>query len=129
VKTLIAAITISIGFVVTGIGGNTNIGIIDAGKNGSTNQPADIGTAMPLRGYKIPFDTFFISLKKKIAPKDGESDKELLVRYFKEQHIDFYSHPGFAMFLNDRKGMLYVRATPTEHDKIEHLISDIINSK
>jgi hypothetical protein len=114
-KALLTAIIISIGFVVASIGG-------------STNQPSDIGSVMSTRTYKITPDTFFSSLKHQVVPKDGESDIKLLRRFFQEHHIDF-TNPKTALFLNDKKGILYVRVTPADQDRVEHCISEIINSK
>ena len=127
-KTLLTAITISIGFVVASIGGTPSVGIVDASIGGSTNQPADIGPKMSSRSYKITPDTFYGSLKHQIVPKDGESDIQLLRRYFQEHHIDL-ANPKAAVFLNEKLGRLFVRVTPSDQDKVEQLVIHIINSK
>ena len=127
-KTLLAAITISFGFVVASIGGTTSVGIVDASISGSTNQPADIGPKMSTRSYKITPDTFYSSLKRQIVPKDGESDIKLLRRFFQEHHIDL-ANPKAAVFLNEKLGQLFVRVTPADQDKVEQLVVQIVNSK
>jgi hypothetical protein len=127
-KTLLTAITISIGFVVASIGGTPSFGIVDASISGSTNQPADIGPKMSMRSYKITPDTFYSSLKRKIVPKDGESDIKLLQRYFQEHHIDL-TKPKAAVFLNEKLGKLFVRVTPADQDKVERLVVRIANTK
>jgi len=118
-KTLLVAIIISAGFVT---------GIVDAGTSASTNQSSAIALEMSTRAFKIQLDTFFINLKKKIAPKHEERDDELLLRYFQEHHVDT-ANPKFAVYLNDRRGFLFIQATPADMDIIEHLVSDITNNK
>ena len=127
-KTLLTAITISIGFVVASIGGTASVGIVDATISGSTNQSADVGSEMSTRTYTIAPDTFFRSLKQQIAPKDGESDIKLLRRYFQDHHIDF-TKPKTALFLDDKLGKLFVRVTPADQDEVERLIVQIANTK
>jgi|ERR1035437_617676 hypothetical protein len=127
-KTLLTAITISIGFVVASIGGTPSVGIVDASIGSSTNQSADIDPKLSTRTYGITPDTFYSSLKHQIAPKDGESDIKLLRRYFQEHHIDL-SSPKTQVFVSEKLGKLFVKVTPADQDKVEQLVIHIINSK
>ena len=131
-KILLTVVIISIGFVVASIGGTTNqpplVGIVDVHMAGDTNHPTDTTTGMSTRSYKITPDTFYSSVKRQIAPKDGESDIKLLRRYFQEHHIDL-ANPKAAVFLNDKLGQLFVKVTPADQDKVEQLVMEIANSK
>ena len=44
--------------------------------------------------------------------------------YFREQGVDWESPPGKAIFFNDGKSRLYVRATERDLDLVEHKLSD-----
>jgi beta-galactosidase beta subunit len=95
---------------------------------GDTNHPTDTTTGMSTRSYKITPDAFYSSLKHQIVPKDGESDIQLLRRYFQEHHIDLVS-PKAAVFLNEKLGQLFVRVTPSDQNKVERLVVQIANTK
>ena len=127
-KALLTAIILNIGFVLASIAGDTSVGIVDARVSGTTNQPDDTGPKMSARSYKVTPDTFYSSLKRQIAPKDGESDIKLLRRYFQEHHIDL-ANPKAAVFMNDKLGRLFVKVTPSDQDKVEQLVIEIVNSK
>ena len=114
-KTLLTAITISLGFILASIGG-------------TTNQPTNIAPKMSARSYKVAAEVFYSSLKHQITPKDGESDIKLLCRYFQEHHIDLDT-PKASVFMNEKKGWLFVSVIPEDQDKVERLVCQIANTK
>src|SRR5580692_3709895 len=95
-KTLLTAIVASLVFGLTAIAE-------------PTNSQSQIAPQMISRSYKIMPGTFFSSLKQEIVPKDGESNQQLLVRYFEQQHIDLDVQKA-AVFVDEKLGRLFVRA-------------------
>jgi len=95
---------------------------------GSTNETTTAsGAHLLTRSYKISPDAFVQNLKKLAPPKSGESNQQLLVRFFKENHIEILK-PA-AVFLDEKKERLLVRTTQTDMDQIESLIQKIMNPK
>ena len=103
-------------------------GLVLPGLSGTTNE-ATTASAEPLvaRTYKIRADAFVRNLKKLETPKSGESDQDLLVRFFREQRIEIQK-PA-AVFLDGKQGTLLVRTTQASQDQIENLIDKIVNTK
>ena len=79
------------------------------------------------RTYYVSTNNFMAHLKHLLPAKAGETDSELVARFFKQKHVDI--KPPEAMFFNDKKGLLYVRATQAHQDKIEKLIEKIVLGK
>ena len=108
-KTLIAAITFSIGFILSSVGDTTNqsavVGIVDVDIQGKGDT--NLTTGMTMRIYTVTLDTFYSNLRRKIVPKDGESNIDLLRRFFVENHIDL-ANPKAAVAMNEKLGKLFV---------------------
>ena len=51
----------------------------------------------------------------------------MVVRFFKQRHIEIKAPE--AVFLNEERGMLFVRATQADQDKIEKLVGGIIQGQ
>ena len=77
------------------------------------------------RTYKITVE-FGDNLKRLTATKEGESKQEMLVRFFKESHIEI--KPPEAVFLIEDKNLLFVHATLANQNKIERVVVAIQNN-
>lgn len=99
-----------------------SLGLVSVGICDTTNQPVDSSQSslagLVTRTYDI--GSFVSSLKTQLPPKDGESDYSLVLRYLKQSKIEIQK-PG-AIFLNDKRHQLFVRASKADQDKIEALI-------
>ena len=91
-------------------------------------QHSSVAPIMEQRIYTITPDTFFASLQHLIAPKDGESHQQLLLRYFKQHGIDIDTKPA-ALFADEVHSRLFVRVTKSDQNKVEQLVMEIISSK
>jgi hypothetical protein len=80
---------------------------------------------LPARTYKITTE-FEGNLKRPAGTKEGESNQEMLLRFLKESHIEI--KPPEAVFLNEEKNLLFVRATLANQDKIERVVAAIQNN-
>jgi type II secretory pathway component HofQ len=89
-----------------------------------TNNQSQGPLQLARRIFKIAPDAFFISVKHRIAPKHGENDEQILVRFFKEQRIDLESHKAVVV-LDEKRGMLIIRAPAEDLDRVEALIAKI----
>ena len=95
---------------------------------GPTNETTTAsGEPLLSRSYKISADTFVRNLKQLAPPKSGESNQDLLTRFFKDKHIEIQK-PA-AVFLDEKKDRLLVRMTKADQDKVELLIQMIVNTK
>ncbi len=113
-KTLLA-IALFVVFAFTVVCGTTN----------DTNNPVQIQPEQLLsRHYKIVVETFFGNLKNLAGAKEGESDVQMLIRYFKQNGVDI-KNPEVVFF--DREN-LFVRATAHHQDKIENIVVAIANN-
>ena len=96
---------------------------------GTTNETNGVSSAqtekLATRTYKITTE-FEGNLKHLAGTKKGESNQEMLLRFFKESHIEI--KPPEAVFLNEEKSLLFVRATLVNQDKIERLVMAIQNN-
>jgi len=98
-------------------------GLVCASFGGSTDQ-ATSPELLFSRTYKVSADTFVAHLKHLLPPKSGETDTELLVRFFKQKDVEV--KPPESIFLNEQMGMLFARATKSDQDKIEKLVEKIV---
>ena len=94
----------------------------------TTNQPPDVAPQMSERTYKIAPGTFYDNLKHLMTPKAGESDLQLLRRFFREHHVDL-DKPKSSVFVNDKLGRLFVNVTPEDQNEVERLVAQIVNAK
>jgi hypothetical protein len=108
-------IIISLAFVSVGIGQTTN------GPGPSQTQSAPLIT----RTYQI--EAFMNNVKHLMPPKNGESDFQLLLRFFKQNEIEIKKPE--LVFMNHKQHELYVRATQTDQDKIGALIAKVQSGK
>jgi hypothetical protein len=78
------------------------------------------------RSYEITTETFVSSLKHLAGVKEGESNTQMLFRFFKEN--DVVLEPPESVFLNEEQNKLFVRSTETHQNKIERLVLAIQNN-
>jgi hypothetical protein len=96
----------------------------------SFGGPADQTTSPELllsRHFQVNADTFVAHLKHMLPPKSGETDTELLVRFFKQKHVEIKSPK--SVFLNKERGEVFARATEADQNMIEKLIEKIVIGK
>ena len=101
---------------------------VSVGTSQTTNAPDSSQTqAVPLieRSYKA--EGFIDKVRQLMTPKSGESDFQLLVRFFKQNKIEIQQPE--AMFLEGKFHMLFIRATQADQDKIEALITKVQDGK
>jgi hypothetical protein len=101
-----------------------------AGFCGTTNETNNAAQTQPeklfSRSYKITTETFVSNLKNLAGAKEGESDFQILLRFFKENDIEI--RPPESIFLSEEKNRLFVRSTEAHQDKIERVVAAIINN-
>jgi hypothetical protein len=85
-----------------------------------TSSQSRVEPQLTRRIFKI--DDCFPSLELRIAPKDGESNHQLILRFFKQHNIDLEKDKA-EIFVNEEHGLLIIRATEEDLDKIEGLVS------
>ena len=85
-----------------------------------TSSQSQVAPQLTRRIFKI--DDCFPSLELRIAPKDGESNHQLILRFFKQHNIDLGKDKA-EIFVNEEHGLLIIRATKEDLDKIERLAS------
>ena len=83
---------------------------------------------METRVYKIAPDIFFTHLSSQLSPKDGETHSQLLARFLEGQHIDIQKPPD-SLFVNDEKGLLFVKASSQEQAAVEHFVVQFNNAR
>jgi hypothetical protein len=81
-----------------------------AGEASRTNAPVSVAPQLEIRFFKMDTNVFYANLRKSQASVTNETNWELLREFFKRQGVDLY--PPSAFWLNDRTGMLMVRAKP-----------------
>jgi hypothetical protein len=105
------------------------VGMAFIGFCGTTNETNGASFAqtekLSTRTYKITAE-FEGNLKHLAGAKKGESNQEMLLRFFKESHIEI--KPPEAVFLNEEKSLLFVHATLANQDKIERVVMAIQNN-
>lgn len=103
-------------------------GLVLPGLSSPTNETTTAsGEQLVSRVYKMKSDAFVGNLKKLEIPKSGESDQDLLVRFFKDKGIEIQK-PA-AVFLDEKQGTLFVHTRQADQDQIENLIDKIVNTK
>ena len=70
---------------------------------------------------------FLTKLKKVAPPAKNESNRQLMVRFFKENGVRI--EPPCSVYLNDSRGTLLLYNTLGEIDKTELLVNKVIHSK
>ena len=98
-------------------------GLAFTGGCGKTNQANSAvqnqQESLSSRTYTIAAE-FEGNLKHLAGTKEGESNQEMLLRFFKESHIEI--KPPEAVFLKEEKNLLFVHATSADQDKIERVV-------
>jgi hypothetical protein len=89
----------------------------------STNQTSS--DVFLMRTYKVSTETFLAHLKHRLPPKSGETDTALLIRYFKQKHIEI--KPPESVFWNETMSLIFAKATKPDQDKIEQLVIEIVD--
>ena len=111
------AIALIIGLALTGFCGTTN----------ETNSASQIQSEQLLsRHYKITAETFVSNLKNLAGTKEGKSDMQMLLRFFKQNGIEI-KNPE-SIFWNEEINELFVRATEIRQHKIERLVMAVQNN-
>lgn len=107
-----------------------SLGLLLSGAVGcKKNKPeaADTSEAqgIPLFSQSYPADpaTFVPNLKRLAAPRGGESNQNLLARFFKENNIAI--DPPAAVFLDEGGKRLLVRAPQSDKEKVQALVERI----
>lgn len=99
-------------------------GLVLMSLGGSTNETASAGQLIT-RTYKVSTETFVSHLKHLAPARPAESNQELLLRFFKQEHI-VMQQPA-TVLLDEKKGKLLVRTTQSDQDKIAVLIQKIVS--
>jgi hypothetical protein len=115
VKTILAT-TLIFGLAFTGFSGTTN----------ETNASQIQSEQLLSRHYKVTAETFWNNLKDLAGTKEGESDIQTLLRYFKQNGIEI-KNPE-SIFWNEEINQLFVRATKVHQNKIKRLVEAIQNN-
>ena len=93
-----------------------------------TNETATAsGDRLLTRSYKLDSETFVKSLKQSAPPKSGESNQDLLVRFFKENRVE--TQRPTSIFLDEKANRLFVRATKVQQDRIQTLLEKVLFRK
>lgn len=79
------------------------------------------------RQFKVSTDSLVRNVTRLLPPKAGESNHDLLVRFFKENHVNIQKPATLS--LDEKKGLLLVRTSLGDLDKIEELVAQIISKK
>ena len=101
------------------------VGLAFTSFGGSTDQTTS--PQLLARTYKVSTDTFMAHLKHLLPSNAGETDTALLVRFFKQKGVEI--KPPEAVFWNDKKGLVFVRATASDQSKVEKLVEKIVLGK
>ena len=80
--------------------------------------------ALVVRSYKVKTDAFVAHLMHFLPPKAGETDTQLLIRFFKGQGVEI--KPPESVYLVAQKDLVIARATQSNQDKIEKLVEKIV---
>jgi tetratricopeptide (TPR) repeat protein len=85
------------------------------------------GERLLTRAYKVDVQAFLQNLERLSPPKPGESERDLLLRFFKENRVEIAKEG--AVLLDAKAGRLWVRATQTSQEAIEILVQRIVNNQ
>ncbi|HEX5222046.1 MAG TPA: hypothetical protein VFZ59_20960, partial [Verrucomicrobiae bacterium] len=94
--------------------------------NTASNNPLPIKPDLHFVEYGLD-PTFLPKLQKALPPMPGESNQDLLVRYFKENKLELQT-PA-TMFWDERKDKLLVRAPPADQERIRILFVALLNDE
>ena len=94
-------------------------GLVFTSFGGNTNEVYEL-SPLPAKIYHINGAKFMIHLKQLVTPKHGESNQALLLRYFKEQHIEIRKPATLDLMLEG--DLLVVRTTAHDQVEIERLL-------
>jgi hypothetical protein len=101
--------------------------------DGSTNQITDDSTnqiasadSLEMHTYNVSAGTFVANLKYLLPPRFGESNTMLLIRFFKQRHIEI--KPPESIFLNEKRNLLFAWVPQVDQDKIRHVVFEIIHT-
>ena len=102
--------------------GQITDGLTNQITNGSTNQTKSTDS-LEMRTYKVSAGTFVAHLKHLLPPRVDESNTELLIRFFKQRHIEI--KPPKRIYLDEKKNLLFALAPKEDQDMIKHAITEI----
>lgn len=102
------------------------LGLALTSYGGSTNQTTSPDSVIS-REYHVNTNTFVAHLKHLLPPKTEGTGTQLVIQFLREKHVEI-KFPE-AVWLNEAKGVLFVRATPADQDRIEKLVEQIISEK
>jgi hypothetical protein len=101
------------------------LGLLFPSFGGPTNETASASSEHLLsRFYRIDPDAFVGNLKKSVSAEAGDSNQDLLVRLFNENHIQL-EKPS-AVLLDEKRRVLSITTTKADQDRIERIL---INKK
>ena len=112
---LASLLGLSLALALSGIAGPTN-----------ENTKASVQN-LHTRQFKVSTDTLMRNVRKLLPPKAGESNHDLLVRFFKEKKVDIQKPATLS--LDEKKGVLLVRTSLGDLDKIEDLVAQTTSKK
>jgi hypothetical protein len=105
------------------------VGMAFTGFCGTTNETNGVSSAqtekLAARTYKITTE-FEGNLKHLAGTKKGESNQEMLLRFCKQNGVEIKSPE--SVFLNEKNGMLFAKATKSHQHKIEQIVVAIQNN-
>ena len=99
-------------------------GLVLTGLAGTTNEMAPAGDLITRR-YNVNTQTFVSHLKHLAPARPSESDQDLLLRFFKQEHVEM-EKPA-AVLLDEKTGKLIIRAKRSDQDKVEALVARIVS--
>lgn len=88
------------------------------------SPPASAGDLITRR-YNVNTQTFVSHLKHLAPTRPSESDRDLLLRFFKQEHVEM-EKPA-AVLLDEKTGKLIIRAKRSDQDKVEALVARIVS--
>jgi hypothetical protein len=77
------------------------------------------------RGYKFTAETFWNNLKDLVGTKEGETNFQMLLRFFRENGEEI-KQPD-SIFISETHGIFFVKAPLDKQEKIERLVIAIQN--
>jgi hypothetical protein len=98
-----------------------------AGEASPTNAAASVPPQLEVRFFTMDTNVFYANLRRFQTPVTNETNWELLRKFFKRQGVDLY--PPSALWLNDRTGVLIVRAKPEILTNIPPVVAELNGHK
>jgi hypothetical protein len=96
-------------------------GLMFSSVDGQTNDTVQVEPSLYTRVYLFT-ESSVNRLQLLLPPKTGESNQELLLRYFKTQHVEI-EKPATLVF-DEKNRRLMIHATHAALNKIEDLLSE-----